>query len=230
MLNHFCELRSRLIKIGVAFVIALLAVYISSHWWMDTFIHAITQHDIDLHAFSFTEMIQIYLMIILFCTLCVVSPVLFYQLWAFIEPGLKAVERQFVYKYSFLSVLLFLTGIVLAYVVIFPLIIRFSLNLSQLMSIQPVIGFKQYLTELLRWLLFFGIIFQLPILFIGLTKLDLIDAQMLKPYRKYVYFICFVVASLIAPPDLFLNILLSLPLILLFELSMFVIRFTKPNT
>lgn len=96
------------------------------------------------------------------------------------------------------------------------------------MSIDPVIGFKQYLTELLRWLLFFGIIFQLPILFIGLAKFELIDATMLRPYRKYVYFGCLVLASLIVPPDVLLNILLSFPLILLFELSMFIIRFTKP--
>lgn len=148
--------------------------------------------------------------------------------WAFIAPGLKDIERQFVYKYSLISVLLFLTGIALAYWLIFPLIIQFSFNLSQLMSIDPVIGFKQYLTELLRWLLFFGIIFQLPILFIGLAKFELIDATMLRPYRKYVYFGCFVLASLIAPPDVLLNILLSFPLILLFQLSMFIIRFTKP--
>lgn len=103
--------------------------------------------------------------------------------WAFIAPGLKDIERQFVYKYSLISVLLFLIGIALAYWLIFPLIIQFSFNLSQLMSIDPVIGFKQYLTELLRWLLFFGIIFQLPILFIGLAKFELIDATMLRPYR-----------------------------------------------
>lgn len=182
-----------------------------------------------LHAFSFTEMIQIYIMIILFCTLCLISPILFYQLWAFIAPGLKDIERQFVYKYSLISVVLFLTGIALAYWLIFPLIVQFSFNLSQLMSIDPVIGFKQYLTELLRWLLFFGVIFQLPILFIGLAKFELIDVTMLRPYRKYVYFGCFVLASLIAPPDIMLNILLSLPLILLFELSMLIIRFTKPH-
>ncbi|EIZ4622539.1 twin-arginine translocase subunit TatC [Staphylococcus pseudintermedius] len=221
-------MRARLIKIGMTFGLVLIVVYISSHWWIQPFIHAIAQNGVQLHAFSFTEMIQIYIMIILFCTLCIVSPVVFYQLWAFIAPGLKDIERQFVYKYSLISVLLFLIGIALAYWLIFPLIIQFSFNLSQLMSIDPVIGFKQYLTELLRWLLFFGVIFQLPILFIGLAKFELIDATMLRPYRKYVYFGCFVLASLIAPPDVMLNILLSFPLILLFELSMFIIRFTKP--
>ncbi len=99
----------------MTFGLVLIVVYISSHWWIQPFIHAIAQNGVQLHAFSFTEMIQIYIMIILFCTLCIVSPVIFYQLWAFIAPGLKDIERQFVYKYSLISVLLFLTGIALAY-------------------------------------------------------------------------------------------------------------------
>ncbi|WP_240622370.1 twin-arginine translocase subunit TatC [Staphylococcus lutrae] len=221
-------MNTRLIKVGGTFIVTLIVVYMSSHWWMSLFIQAVAQKGVPLHAFSFTEMIQIYIMIILFCTFCITSPVLFYQLWAFIAPGLKGVERQFIYRYSLISFLLFLIGIALAYWLIFPLIVQFSFNLSKLMSIEPVIGFKQYLTELLRWLLCFGIIFQLPVLFIGLAKFELIDAVMLRPYRKYVYFSCFVLASLIAPPDLMLNILLALPLILLFELSMFILRFTKP--
>ncbi len=89
----------------MTFGLVLIVVYISSHWWIQPFIHAIAQNGVQLHAFSFTEMIQIYIMIILFCTLCIVSPVIFYQLWAFIAPGLKDIERQFVYKYSLISVL-----------------------------------------------------------------------------------------------------------------------------
>ncbi|WP_230314635.1 twin-arginine translocase subunit TatC, partial [Staphylococcus pseudintermedius] len=94
---------------------------------------------------------------------------IFYHFWAFIAPCLKDIERQFVYKYSLISVLRFLTGIALAYCPIFPLFIQFSFHFSQLFLSVPVIVFKQYLTERLRWLLFFCIIFQLPIFFIGLA-------------------------------------------------------------
>ena len=80
----------------------------------------------------------------------------------------------------------------------FPLIINFSLTLSEVLSIEPVIGFKAYLHELIRWLLIFGVLFQLPTLFMGLAKFDLIDVNELKHYRKYIYFGCFVVASIIA--------------------------------
>lgn len=109
------------------------------------------------------------------------------------------------------------------------MIIQFALKLSLTLNISPVIGFKAYLIELIRWLFTFGILFQLPILFIGLAKFDLIDTYSLKHYRKYIYFPCFVLASIIAPPDITLNILLTLPLILLFEFSMFIVKFTSRN-
>lgn len=124
------------------------------------------------------------------------------------------------------SVLLFCAGVAFAFYVGFPMIIQFALKLSLTLNISPVIGFKAYLIELIRWLFTFGILFQLPILFMGLAKFGLIDTYSLKHYRKYIYFACFVLASIIAPPDITLNILLTLPLILLFEFSMFIVKFT----
>lgn len=226
LLEHFDELRSRIVKVFIAFIISVVIVYISSHWWMKPFIHYIKRAHVTLHAFSFTEMIQIYVMIIFFVALCLIIPIIFYQLWAFIAPGLHPHERVFIYKYSIWCALLFIIGVVFAFFIGFPLIINFSINLSVILSIQPVIGFKAYLHELIRWLLVFGLLFQLPTLFMGLAKFDLIDIKELKKYRKYIYFGCFVVASIIAPPDLMLNLLLTLPLIILFEFSMLIAKIT----
>ncbi|MBO1198703.1 twin-arginine translocase subunit TatC [Staphylococcus simiae] len=226
LLEHFSELRQRIVTILVCFVISVVIVYISSFWWMTSFISYITRAHVVLHAFSFTEMIQIYVMVIFFIALCLVSPVIFYQLWSFVSPGLHHHERHFIYKYSIFSALLFIVGVVFAFYIGFPLIINFSLKLSATLHIDPVIGFKAYLGELIRWLLVFGVLFQLPILFMGLAKFGLIDAHALKHYRKYIYFACFVTASIIAPPDLTLNILLTLPLILLFEFSMLIVKIT----
>ncbi|MCG9803351.1 twin-arginine translocase subunit TatC [Staphylococcus argenteus] len=223
---HFSELRHRLVKILLSFIIAVIIVYISSFWWMTLVISYITRAHVTLHAFSFTEMIQIYVMIIFFIAFCLISPIMFYQLWAFVAPGLHDNERQFIYKYSLFSVLLFSFGVAFAFYIGFPMIIQFALKLSSTLNISPVIGFKAYLVELIRWLFTFGILFQLPILFVGLAKFGLIDIASLKHYRKYIYFACFVLASIIAPPDITLNILLALPLILLFEFSMFIVKFT----
>lgn len=226
LLEHFDELRSRIVKVFIAFIISVIIVYISSYWWMKPFIHYIKRAHVTLHAFSFTEMIQIYVMIIFFVALCLIIPIIFYQLWAFVAPGLHPHERGFIYKYSIWCALLFIIGVVFAFFIGFPLIINFSINLSAILDIQPVIGFKAYLHELIRWLLVFGLLFQLPTLFMGLAKFDLIDIKELKKYRKYIYFGCFVVASIIAPPDLTLNLLLTLPLIILFEFSMLIAKIT----
>lgn len=227
LLGHFDELRSRLVKVFIAFIVATIIVYVSSHWWMKPFIHYIKRAHVTLHAFSFTEMIQIYIMIIFFVALCLIIPIVFYQLWAFIAPGLHVNERGFIIKYSLWCALLFIIGVAFAFFIGFPLIINFSLTLSEVLSIEPVIGFKAYLHELIRWLLIFGVLFQLPTLFMGLAKFDLINVNELKHYRKYIYFGCFVVASIIAPPDITLNLLLTLPLIILFEFSMFIARISQ---
>ena len=171
-------------------------------------------------------MIQIYILIISFVSLCLILPMVFYQLWAFISLGLHRHERFFIYKYSLLCTTLFIIGVVFAYIIGFPLIVKFSLTLSKTMYIQPVIGFNAYLHELIRWLFIFGVVFQLPVVCIGLVKIDLIDIKQLHQYRKYIYFICFIIASILAPPDITLNLFLTLPLIILFEISVLLAKAT----
>ncbi|WP_454272355.1 twin-arginine translocase subunit TatC [Staphylococcus caprae] len=226
-MEHFGELRHRLVVVFIAFIISVIIVYISSHWWIQSLIRYIKRAHVTLHTFSFTETIQIYVMIIFTVAICIIIPIIFYQLWSFVAPGLHAYERQFIYKYSFFCAILFISGVAFAFFIGFPMIINFSENLSHLLSIDQVIGFKAYLGELIRWLLVFGFIFQLPILFMGLAHFGLIDVTQLGRYRKYVYFACFVAASIIAPPDLILNLVLTLPLIILFEISMFIAKITS---
>lgn len=220
-------MRHRLVVVFIAFIISVIIVYISSHWWIQSLIRYIKRAHVTLHTFSFTETIQIYVMIIFTVAICIIIPIIFYQLWSFVAPGLHAYERQFIYKYSFFCAILFISGVAFAFFIGFPMIINFSENLSHLLSIDQVIGFKAYLGELIRWLLVFGFIFQLPILFMGLAHFGLIDVTQLGRYRKYVYFACFVAASIIAPPDLILNLVLTLPLIILFEISMFIAKITS---
>ncbi|MFW3612192.1 twin-arginine translocase subunit TatC [Staphylococcus caprae] len=226
-MEHFGELRHRLVVVFIAFIISVIIVYISSRWWIQSLIRYIKRAHVTLHTFSFTETIQIYVMIIFTVAICIIIPIIFYQLWSFVAPGLHAYERQFIYKYSFFCAILFISGVAFAFFIGFPMIINFSENLSHLLSIDQVIGFKAYLGELIRWLLVFGFIFQLPILFMGLAHFGLIDVTQLGRYRKYVYFACFVAASIIAPPDLILNLVLTLPLIILFEISMFIAKITS---
>ncbi|MGV1143618.1 twin-arginine translocase subunit TatC [Staphylococcus aureus] len=158
---------------------------------------------------------------------------MFYQLWAFIAPGLHNNERQFIYKYSFFSVLLFCAGLVAFFISVgFPIIIQFALKLSLTLNISPVIGFKAYFVELIRWLFTFGILFQLPILFIH-CKIRSYRYHIIEALLKIYLFRLLCAGKYHCTTDLTLNILLTLPLILLFEFSMFIVKFTcrgKPPT
>ena len=171
-------MRHRLVVIFIAFIISVIIVYISSHWWIQSLIRYIKRAHVTLHTFSFTETIQIYVMIIFTVAICIIIPIIFYQLWSFVAPGLHAYERQFIYKYSFSVQFIYFRGCLCLFIG-FPMIINFSENLSHLLSIDQVIGFKAYLGELIRWLLVFGFIFQLPILFMGLAHFGLIDVTQL---------------------------------------------------
>ncbi|MCU5745265.1 twin-arginine translocase subunit TatC [Staphylococcus sp. SQ8-PEA] len=223
------ELRQRLIVIAGTLVIVIVILYLLSNWWLPHVLHFILPPSIDLHAFGVTELIQIYIKVIFFISLCVCTPVIFYHIWAFIIPGLEGKERYYILKYGVASLILFIIGVLCAFFIVYPYIINWANNLSHIMHVQPLIGLKQYLNELIRWLLTFGVLFQLPVLFKGLAYFQIIDVYQLKHYRKYVYFFSFVLASLIAPPDIIMNLILTLPIILLFEISMVWVKWTRPK-
>lgn len=219
-------MRRRCIAILTFISIVFVGSYFTSHWWLPSFIRLITPGKVFLHTFSYTELIQLYIKVIFFVSLCISSPFVFYQIWRFIVPGLRQHERNFVWRYSLGSLILFVCGILLSYFLVFPYIIQWSYRLAVMMHIQPVIGMRQYLVELIRWLLTFGVLFQIPIILHGLAYLQIFDITEYRHYRKYIYFISFVLASVIAPPDLMLNIILTLPIVVLFELSMVIVRWT----
>ncbi len=105
LLVHFSELRQRLVKILLSFVVTVIIVYVSSFWWMTLVISYITRAHVSLHAFSFTEMIQIYVMIIFSSRFVSFHRLCFINCGAFVAPGLHNNERQFIYKYHLFSVL-----------------------------------------------------------------------------------------------------------------------------
>ena len=165
-------------------------------------------------------------MIIFTVAICIIIPIIFINSGHLLHQVYMHMNDSLYINTVFLCNFIYFRGCLCLFIG-FPMIINFSENLSHLLSIDQVIGFKAYLGELIRWLLVFGFIFQLPILFMGLAHFGLIDVTQLGRYRKYVYFACFVAASIIAPPDLILNLVLTLPLIILFEISMFIAKITS---
>jgi sec-independent protein translocase protein TatC len=147
------------------------------------------------------------------------SPVIIYQVWAFLSPALHRHERKVVVPVILGAVLLFITGVALAYFFVLPMTLRFLLNF-QVESLEPMITASDYFSLVTILVLSMGAVFELPVLILALAALGLVTPKFLSKFRKYALVLSYVVAAFITPGDLFITTLaLTVPLYLLYELS-----------
>lgn len=220
IIEHIEELRKRLIICAVFFVIALIAGF-----YVAEPIIKFIQHDneeleaLTLNAFKVSDPLTVYLEVSFFVALILTSPVILYQLWAFIAPGLYESERKATLKYIPYSFVLFLVGLWFSYFILFPNVMNFMMNLSERLDIQQTIGINEYFSFLFKLVIPFGFLFQLPVITLFLSRLGVLNPNLMSKFRKYSYFVLFVIAVLISPPDLISYILMSIPLFVLYEIS-----------
>ena len=181
--------------------------------------------NITLNAFNVIDPIMIYLKVIVFIAVIIISPVLMYQLWSFISPGLHETERRATLSYIPFTFFLFLGGISFSYFVLFPYVMKFMMNLSTDLGITQTIGINEYFSFFFKLLIPFGIVFQLPVVLLFLTRLGILNPTTLVKIRKYAYFVLFVIAAFITPPDLLSHLFVTVPLFALYEISIFISRF-----
>ncbi|SFA53454.1 Sec-independent protein translocase TatC [Parageobacillus thermantarcticus] len=220
--EHLGELRKRLIIVVVFFVIALVA----SFFFVEPVILYLQQTDeakeLTMNAFRLTDPIKIYFQFAFVIAFILTAPVLLYQIWAFVSPGLYEKERRVTLSYIPLSIFLFLAGVSFAYFVLFPFVVRFMQNLAERLGIHQVIGINEYFQFLLHLVLPFGIVFQLPVVVMFLTRLGLITPMLLVKVRKYAYLVLLILAAIITPPDVLSQIIVMIPLSILYEISIWV--------
>ncbi len=164
-----------------------------------------------------------YLKIALVLSLFATAPITFYQLWAFVAPGLYKNERRAFIGYFLSSLILMLSGAAFSFFIVFPLIFEFFLGFStDLIQAMPAI--KEYLTLVLKLLFAFGMSFQIPIVIMLLVRLDLVSIAALKDKRRYVIVWAFIFAAVLTPPDIISQTLLALPMLLLYEAGIIVAK------
>ena len=220
--EHLDELRKRLLIVMYFFIAALVVGFFLSKPMIYQMQNAPWAREIQMHAFQVTDPLKIYLVVIIIIGFVIILPVIMYQLWAFISPGLHSNERKLTLSYIPIVFVLMLFGMAFGYFILVPYIIDFTFDLSSDMGIETTIGINQYFGFLLRTVIPFGFIFQMPILVLFLTQLGIITPMFLKKNRKYAYFILLVIAALIAPPDLMTHIMLTIPMIVLYEVSIYI--------
>lgn len=225
IIEHIDELRKRLMVIVVFFVIALIGSFFIAKPLIHYLQYTEEAQSLTLNAFNVTDPIVIYLKVIVIVAAILISPVLLYQLWSFISPGLHETERRVTLSYIPFGFLLFLGGLAFSYFILFPYIMKFTMALSQELEITQTLGINQYFNFLIQITIPFGLIFQMPILTLFLTRLGIIEPTFLIRFRKFAFFILFIIAAIITPPDLFSHLLVTVPLFLLYEFSIIISRF-----
>jgi sec-independent protein translocase protein TatC len=162
-----------------------------------------------------------HMMISLVIGLVAATPYVIWELWRFISPGLTDNERKNTRGAVFIISGLFLTGILFSYFVVVPLMINFLGNYQVSEAVVNQIALKSYTSSVLMMTLIMGLIFEFPILIVFLTKIGIITPTLLRKYRKHTIVIILIVAGLITPsPDIFSQLIVAIPLYLLFEISL----------
>ncbi|MBB5180148.1 sec-independent protein translocase protein TatC [Planomicrobium koreense] len=224
LVEHIVELRKRLTIVVVFFVLALIISFFLAQPLIQYLQYTEEAKNLTLNAFKITDPLMIFMQVTMILALIFTSPVIMYQFWAFISPGLLEKERRATLSYIPFSLLLFLGGIAFSYLVLFPYVIGFMLNISDNMDIQETIGINEYFQFLFQITLPFGLIFQLPVVMLFLTRLGFITPMLMTKYRKYSYLVLVIIAAFITPPDIVSHMIVTLPLIVLYEFSIVIAK------
>jgi len=225
-MEHLVELRDRLVRMGAAVVAASVAAFFFHEWILDLlarpFESAITGGQ--LAVFRPTEAFSLVMRLSLFGGLVLASPVILYQLWRFISPALSKKEKKWVIPIITAFTLLFVSGVVLGYWAL-ERGLEFLLNFGG-DSLEPIIGADNYLAFSMRFILAFGIAFEFPVFLFGAAAAGMVRSQKLRQGRRWAVLIILISAALITPSgDPLTLMLLSIPLYLMFEITILAIRF-----
>lgn len=222
--DHIEELRKRLMFVAVFFVLAVIVSFFLAQPLIKFIQSADVAQDLTMHAFRVTDSIKIYFQITFVLAFIIISPIILYQLWAFVSPGLLEKERRITLFYIPFAVLLFLGGISFSYFVLLPFVIKFMMNLSTNMNIETVLGINEYFQFIFQITLPFGFLFQMPVLMLFLARLGIVTPDFLSSIRKYAYFVLFIIAAFITPPDLVSHLVTTMPLFILYEISVWLAK------
>lgn len=219
--EHLEELRNRLIKAFIAVGIG----FVFSYGFKERLFEILTKPLIKVmkngEKIIYTglpEAFFTFLKVSLLTGIMLASPVIIYQFWMFVAPGLYKKERRLLVPIILLSTIFFVGGSLFGYFVVFPFGFKFFLGFSS-GNIQALPSMKEYLGFASKLLLAFGLVFELPLVITFLARLGLVTVPFLKKSRKYAILIFFTGAAILTPPDVVTQIFMALPLMLLYEVS-----------
>ena len=237
---HLVELRKRLglsvLSVFIAFIIAFVFHEMILSWITAPLNEALDQvaHLSQKAAEGMVTTHQVggaffvALKVSFFAGLLGALPFILYQLWLFISPGLYANEKKMVLPFVIGGTVMFLVGVLFAYYIVTPFGFQFLITFGSFLY-TPLINIEDYVGFFTKIMMGFGIAFELPVIAYFLALLGLVTDKTLKDFFKYAVLIIFVVASLLTPPDVLTQLLMAAPLILLYGLSILIVRMVNPH-
>ncbi|MGE5704831.1 MAG: twin-arginine translocase subunit TatC [Clostridia bacterium] len=219
MVEHLTELRKRIIWVLVVFVLAvILGLFVAgpviTYMKQDPMAGGVP-----LKSFHPSDALQVYMQFSFVIGLIVTLPVALYQVWRFVSPGLRLEERRGTLYFIPFACILFIIGILFGYYVVFPMVIHFLSGITAEMAAEQNYGIAQYFSFMFNMVIPFGILFELPIVVMFLTKLRILNPMRLAKMRKISYFVLAVIAITLTPPDFISDFLVTIPLFILYEAS-----------
>ncbi|MDG5767268.1 twin-arginine translocase subunit TatC [Balneolales bacterium ANBcel1] len=234
-LDHLEELRWRILKGLLGIGIGVIVAFFFSDFIMDKvllgpakadfFVYewiGINASDLDLQNRRLPGQFFTYWGTLLVVGFIIGVPVLFYQLWAFIAPALDKREQKGTRLLVFYMTLLFIMGVGFGYLILTPFAVQFFSNFQISASVRNDIDINAYFSALTMWSLSCGIIFQLPMVSYVFSKIGLLTPEILRKHRKWAIIVCFILAAFLTPPDPVSQIMIAVPLLLLYQLGIYI--------
>lgn len=215
IIDHLDELRTRLIITLAAFIIFFIVGFMfveEIYNWL------VRDLEVKLIVLGPSDILWVYFMLAAVIAFAGTIPVLATQVWLFIKPALKPIERKVSLSYIPALFILFIVGLSFGYFVIFPTVMSFLIELGGEMMVTNFTA-EKYFRFIFNTTIPFGVLFELPVVMMFLTSLGIINPYVLSKIRKYAYFVLIIIAILISPPDIMSDFLVAVPLIFLYEIS-----------
>ena len=223
-ISHLIELRDRLLKAIAALFIVFFTLF---YWAQDIYsllaaplIEALPEGS-TMIAIEVAAPFFVPIKVTLFASLVVALPVVLYQVWAFIAPGLYTHEKRLVVPLIATSTILFLVGCLFAYLVVFPTVFHFVAAFTP-EGVEMNTDIQKYFDFVLTLFLAFGLAFETPIAVVILTRMGIVSIETLKESRPYIIVGAFVIAAIFTPPDVISQLLLAFPIWILYEIGLFI--------